>query len=481
MTAKVKGYGKRGKENIAIEFEKLQISSAKGSRPLAVIRDNQQKQLELPKSQSEPPKSESESPKSQSKPPKSTRRPLKPKKKTVKNTRHRKSLVPEADVTVDSVEIDEPTKLYLDPLLRSSEVGSFVRAFNDWARVWTTHCKFVKVAQGSYGGVFRIESKARPHTFTIGKLIPLRARVGPGSRTAEYTTVKAASNEVTFLSSLDELPGFVQFRKAEVLQGRLPTALEEASEEFDARQDEGEISRQWVTACGNSAQLWLFFEMSDAGTDLEAVLTKDPTQNFLQNSKGDRTRFLTVPFIRDIFWQVASSLALGEQRYELEHRDLHLGNICLKTDNPLGGQGSETTGVTVTIIDYTLSRARFPFGSDPGKGPGEVTLFEDLSNDPALFQGSGADQYDVYREMKKHSSNDWSSYQPFSNVLWLAYLLRQIMAKRLEQRLTQEYHELWNDLNALLRMFSDHDSGEAFHSAQDVVRYCESNGLSLNT
>jgi len=75
-----------------------------------------------------------------------------------------------------------------------------------------------------------------------------------------------------------------------------------------------------------------------------------------------------------IFWSVVRALAKGEEEGEFEHRDLHWGNILIdksEEDEILerlldnlnledgaaefdGGWG----GVKVTLIDYTLSRAR---------------------------------------------------------------------------------------------------------------------------
>lgn len=329
MVTKVKGYGRRGKENIAIQFDRLQITSPNRYQPLAGIDGNQQRRLQQPS----------------------------PKKKAKKNKTHRKSLTYSNGNEIDRANIDKQTKKYLEPLLSLIEVTSSVQDFSDWARVWSAHCNFIKIAQGAYGAVFRIESKAQPGTFTIGKLIPLRARVGLGSRTTDFTTVDAAANEVSFLSALDRIPGFVQFRKAEVLYGRLPVTLESASADFDAAQEEGDIPTRWNLACSNSMQLWLFLEMSDAGTDLETLLAQNLPNNPYQNTY-DGKRYLSAVQIRDIFWQVASALALAEKKFDFEHRDLHLGNICLiHPGNPVQDGGldlwTDKPAALVTIIDYT--------------------------------------------------------------------------------------------------------------------------------
>ena len=96
-----------------------------------------------------------------------------------------------------------------------------------------------------------------------------------------------------------------------------------------------------------------------------------------------------------IFWSVVRTLARGENECEFEHRDLHWGNILVdKSDEDEmlerlldnlnledgekelldGGWG----GVKVTIIDYTLSRAKVNdlIGPIAHYGFEDETLFE---------------------------------------------------------------------------------------------------------
>ncbi|KAI4171084.1 MAG: hypothetical protein LQ343_004496 [Gyalolechia ehrenbergii] len=444
MVTKAKGYGKRGKENIAIQFDRLQLSSPNKYQPLAEGDSNQQRQPRQPT----------------------------PKKKAKINRRHRQSITFTAGNEIDRAEIDKQTKKYLNPLFTLTEVNQSVSVFSDWARVWSTHCDFTKIAQGTYGAVFRIQSKAQPGTFTIGKLIPLQARTGWGSKTKEFTTIDAGRNEVALLAALDQLHGFVQFRKAEILQGRLPTALELPSVVFDATQEEDDISPRWTGACSNSTQLWLFLEMSDAGTDLETALTKNLPHNPIQTFHN-RKRCIPAVQVRDIFWQVASALALAEKKFTFEHRDLHLGNICLtRLQGPSPDESLElwtdTPTVLVTIIDYTLSRAVI----DP-LGQGAWPLFNDLSKDPVLFEGTGAGQYDVYRQMRSVLKDNWEKFQPLTNVYWLTHLLELLMERKPEGRQSSANTELWNRLADLKDFLIDNDEGKKFGSAQDIVRYCE--------
>lgn len=85
-----------------------------------------------------------------------------------------------------------------------------------------------------------------------------------------------------------------------------------------------------------------------------------------------------------------------------QHRDLHLGNICvregehnldeqLRTSRKIG-----YSRLRVTIIDYTLSRADMDTESNNSHDPSDIAYL-DLDKDPALFEGQGEYQYDVYR------------------------------------------------------------------------------------
>lgn len=54
------------------------------------------------------------------------------------------------------------------------------------------------------------------------------------------------------------------------------------------------------------------------------------------------------------------------------------------------------SGFDVTILDYGLSRAKLPNGD---------TVFNDLENDLAVFQGpAGHSQFDIYRRQESTSA-----------------------------------------------------------------------------
>lgn len=123
--------------------------------------------------------------------------------------------------------------------------------------------------------------------------------------------------------------------------------------------------------------------------------------------------------------KVAITLAIAEKRLEFEHRDLHWGNVLLSnTDEShitfkIDGKSIvvPTHGVKATIIDFTLSRM-------VANG---VRLYNDLAHDDELFSASGDYQFDIYRFMKSRLDNCWERFEPYTNLLWLHYLVDKMI------------------------------------------------------
>lgn len=97
--------------------------------------------------------------------------------------------------------------------------------------------------------------------------------------------------------------------------------------------------------------------------------------------------------------QTALTLAVAEQKFEFEHRDLHWGNILIApttekfVEYRINGKIIKflTHGVKVTIIDYSLSRMVFD----------GAILYDNLARDEELFEASGDYQFDIYRLMRQ--------------------------------------------------------------------------------
>ncbi|XP_051801352.1 serine/threonine-protein kinase haspin, partial [Acanthochromis polyacanthus] len=159
-------------------------------------------------------------------------------------------------------------------------------------------------------------------------------------------------------------------------------------------------------------QLFVILEFDFGGVDLE-------------NSNGT---FASLRVAKSILHQVTAALAVAEQELHFEHRDLHWGNVLVKTTKQKTGSfllngtahSVETKGVLVHIIDYSLSRLEID----------DLTVSCDISNDEDLFLGQGDYQFEVYRLMRKENGNNWSDYHPRTNVLWLHYLCSKLLSMK---------------------------------------------------
>ena len=124
---------------------------------------------------------------------------------------------------------------------------------------------------------------------------------------------------------------------------------------------------------------------------------------------------------------------MAENSLKFEHRDLHWGNVLIKETNEkkpvsftLDGDifEVETRGVVTSVIDFSLSRAEIE----------EKLIYNNLAEDPSIFQGKGEAQggdyqFDIYRKMKEKTGNKWENFRPMTNVMWLHYMLVKMTTK----------------------------------------------------
>ena len=265
---------------------------------------------------------------------------------------------------------------YLKPLTKIADVESVVQQFNLWAETMDKLLSVVMIGDGSYANVFRLSSRSNPEIYSIAKLIPLRASRGPRSRSPDSTTIENAANEVRMLATMSGTKGFTDFKKAMLLRGQLPQSFRKACKAFelDVRSKKGttQTSEQCRRLNYPKQQLWLFLEMGDAGEELETVLLKGLENGEPPCENRPKAGHLTVQQTRDIFYLTVETLALGERDAEFEHRDLHLSNVCLRWNEqnsnarPLdpGWQlVPKASSMSLTLIDYTLSRAKTDEGT----------------------------------------------------------------------------------------------------------------------
>ncbi|OBT70570.1 hypothetical protein VF21_10436 [Pseudogymnoascus sp. 05NY08] len=236
------------------------------------------------------------------------------------------------------------------------------------------------------GGV-EIYTLHNPSGSSILKILALRPPRGPGSRRETACKVEDVLSEVAILDLVTDVGGFVVFRGVFVARGGVPAGVVRAWEGWNDKPPgadaTAEESESWDEGYGRSAfphpskyhkdQLFLVLELGDAGKDLE---------HYKLTTRED---------LWDVFLGTTMALATGEDLFGFEHRDLHEGNICLRRAAPASRIPPSTStssaselrsgfsGLEITLLDYTLSRAM----TEEGK-----TLFLDL-DDPenaALFE-----------------------------------------------------------------------------------------------
>ncbi|XP_041278909.1 serine/threonine-protein kinase haspin isoform X2 [Onychostruthus taczanowskii] len=268
------------------------------------------------------------------------------------------------------------------------------------------YCK--KIGEGVFGEVFQIDSERGPVAL---KIIPIEGTEkvnGEAQKSfGEILPEVIISKELSLLSegSVNRTVGFISLYSVHCVQGAYPRYLLEAWDKFHKETGSENDRPDFFGA----QQLFMVLEFEFGGQDLERM----------------RSSFSSVTSARSILHQVTASLAVAEQELHFEHRDLHWGNVLVKSTElrelhyVLNGETHSipTAGIHVNIIDYTLSRLE----------KDGLTVFCDLSTDLELFQGTGDHQFDIYRQMKEENSNSWTDYHPHSNVLWLHYLADKLL------------------------------------------------------
>ncbi|OBT93836.1 hypothetical protein VE01_08517 [Pseudogymnoascus verrucosus] len=318
-----------------------------------------------------------------------------------------------------------------------------------WSHLLSPSWPLTKLTESSYAEIYTLHN---PSGSSILKILALRPPRGPGSRRETACKVEDVLSEVAILDLVTDVAGFVVFRGVFVAKGGVPSGVVKAWEGWNDKPPgadaTAEESESWDLGYGRSAfphpskyhkdQLFLVLELGDAGKDLE---------HFNLTTREE---------LWDVFLGTVGALATGEELFGFEHRDLHEGNICLRRAGPssriptatatLSTSASELrggfSGLEITLLDYTLSRAM----TEEGK-----TLFLDL-DDPenaALFEDcepgtkeQERKQRRVYYAMREHviaqellltgalqqqtgkgEESRWAKHHPFTNVLWLAYVL----------------------------------------------------------
>ncbi|KAJ7416440.1 serine/threonine-protein kinase haspin [Willisornis vidua] len=306
-------------------------------------------------------------------------------------------------------------------------------------------CK--KIGEGVFGEVFQIHSERGPVAL---KIIPIegteKVNGEPQKSFGEILPEIIISKELSLLSeeSVNRTVGFISLYSVHCVQGAYPKHLLKA---WDKYHKETGSDNDRPDFFGNE-QLFMVLEFEFGGRDLSCMCRS----------------FSSVTQARSILHQVTASLAVAEQELHFEHRDLHWGNVLVKTtkEKALHYMLSGTThtipteGIQVNIIDYTLSRLE----------KDGLTVFCDLATEEELFQGTGDYQFDIYRQMKAENSNNWTGYHPHSNVLWLHYLADKLLnGMRYKKKASTPALK-----NIKMQLTKFHKEVLTFESAHDVLQ-----------
>ncbi|PTU24228.1 hypothetical protein P175DRAFT_0489359 [Aspergillus ochraceoroseus IBT 24754] len=360
---------------------------------------------------------------------------------------------------------DDIANAYVRPILNGAlapSAAQSIQKFDSWAARAGTMFEVVKLAEGSYGEVYKLRlredicqsemsksklARLRAYGDGVFKVVPLRAQKGAGSK--KFTSIEELVAEVKMLKYLDPIPGFARFRDIHVVQGRFPESFQKAWEHYRKTKDDCLNPNPSSKRAYPDTQIWAIVEMDDAGCELEKFSWSSIFQ------------------VYDIFWGVAMALARAEEYALFEHRDLHLGNVCIKSTRPDGRMDPptdlETTSqssqsgfglstLETTIIDYSLSRAELIV--DEASTLTEVTS-SDLDK-KQIFDAVGQDEdeillRDTYRHMRaqvyKGSPVDtektpdipgiWSEYAPRTNLIWLRFLLKNLLKNKKPESLSR--------------------------------------------
>ncbi|KXL45844.1 MAG: hypothetical protein FE78DRAFT_99160 [Acidomyces sp. 'richmondensis'] len=366
-------------------------------------------------------------------------------------------------------------------------------SFSDWSEQLSHHFTLSKIAEASFGEVYRISLLHPIPGLSAGdesvfKVIALRAPPAtlPSDKRKRKAAMKKAdamsspdevANEVLVLQRMRSIPGFTNYRDVRIVQGRPPILFVEAFRAFNrtqraAKKDPSIFPDPGRKGSYSPDQLWAVIEMQDAGTDLEHLIDQDVASKATV-APGSLHALSSIWTVWDIFWQVVLALAKGEEGAEFEHRDLHLGNICVreatnhKTLSSLIRKAGEDDSIDVTrklgftrweitLIDYTISRCRLVQFSPSSDTSRDGIAFADLALHASLFDGDATEeyQYEIYRYMRdaffssgpSGSRNDparykrdegpqssqkreWQEYNPITNLVWLHFILHKLLAQ----------------------------------------------------
>ncbi|XP_040575175.1 serine/threonine-protein kinase haspin homolog [Lepeophtheirus salmonis] len=271
--------------------------------------------------------------------------------------------------------------------------------------------KSKKVGEGTFGEVYLLNALESDSEYPpVLKLIPVDGSQlvnnEPQTTMLEVLTEIKVSLYLSNLGRLEKTPNFVSINKCHIVSGHYPKVLLRLWDDYDTLKESLNVRPDYFEC----DQKYIAFEFSNGGVDLETTTLYNANQGI------------------SVFNQVAHALAVAEEQLGFEHRDLHWGNILIQGTSqdiltysldPNNTYCVQSSGIKATIIDFSLSRLTCQVKQDE-------PIFKDISKDEALFSAVGDYQFEIYRLMRESNQNDWKSFTPYTNILWLHYLLDKL-------------------------------------------------------
>ncbi|KAI2637479.1 hypothetical protein GGS21DRAFT_489260 [Xylaria nigripes] len=394
-------------------------------------------------------------------------------------------ITPESEPTPPDSRIadDDTTLQALSPPKESKELEVL-----SWAEVCPPGDKIVKIAEASYAEVYRVTNERGT---SIIKVIRMSSPIKPKTKAQQRSGLvdeephheSDLQGELQISEWVADIPGFVVYKERYIVQGKACRELLETHQTFHRqlkRQDPDRLQFYPSPSRYLDDTKFLVIELGDAGIALEDF------------------ELVTADQLWDIFFHVAIALARAEARIGFEHRDLHEGNLCIrKVSEPVPKEKRDRTsrfgfsGLDITILDYGLSRAQADEDSDP--------IAYDLERDLSLFTSDHAPQCEVYRQMRSFMLRGdrvclppeshkvayaegidgpitWAIHEPYTNVLWLAYLYEWMV---------ENFSGLKKEVNAFKRATKEFwsyldpeadDDVPGFESASAILCYAVESG-----
>ncbi|CDK27955.1 unnamed protein product [Kuraishia capsulata CBS 1993] len=234
---------------------------------------------------------------------------------------------------------------------------------------------YEKLAEAGYSEVYVEKSRKTRKPLNVWKIIPF------GQEEFEQPPIQDLIQELSITMSVSPLFGYVTLKAAKVVNGKFPGKLISLWDKYAEKH--GTVSQRPDTY--PDSQRYLVIVQEYGGESLENYRVRSWRQ------------------ASEIFWEVAKALKEAEDKFDFEHRDLHLGNILVKKRKNYStveefaqlslDPQSKQSDIQVSLIDYTLSRAKIS---------GRI-VFTGLDS-PSFFKGTKDYQFDVYRFMRQHVS-----------------------------------------------------------------------------